>query len=257
MLKDTYSIKELESLSGVKAQTIRVWEQRYDLLKPERTDTNIRRYNRENLRKLMQISYLSDCGWKISKIVCLNSENLDVICANELNKTNNLFPQLSELLFCIAEKDIVRFDFLLDKYVENMVPADLVLNVLEPLMSRIRQMWIVKHVEPIFEEYILNKVFIKLIQVAGQETKLNSTKTILIFKSDIIYLPTKLSLVYFLAAVKKYNVQFFFNHISVEQLCEMKGTFDPDIVYTEFNDKHTDATLKKYIVAKSLQGLEA
>ena len=67
-IKNTFSIKDLENISGVKAHTIRIWEKRYNILEPMRTDTNIRLYNLENVQKLLNITLLHNHGYKISKI---------------------------------------------------------------------------------------------------------------------------------------------------------------------------------------------
>ena len=66
-IKTTFSIKDLENLSGIKAHTIRIWEKRYNLLEPMRTDTNIRLYNIENLQKLLNVVLLTDFGYKYLK----------------------------------------------------------------------------------------------------------------------------------------------------------------------------------------------
>ena len=76
-IKTTFSIKDLENLSGIKAHTIRIWEKRYNLLEPMRTDTNIRLYNIENLQKLLNVVLLTDFGYKISKISKLSKEEID------------------------------------------------------------------------------------------------------------------------------------------------------------------------------------
>ena len=68
IVKNTFSIKDLENLSGIKAHTIRIWEKRYNILEPMRTETNIRLYDLENLQKLLNITLLHDHGYKISKI---------------------------------------------------------------------------------------------------------------------------------------------------------------------------------------------
>ncbi|MGK0233048.1 MAG: DNA-binding transcriptional MerR regulator, partial [Salibacteraceae bacterium] len=57
-VKTQFSIKDLENLSGVKAHTIRIWEKRYNLLEPSRSDTNIRNYDLENLKKLLNVTFL-------------------------------------------------------------------------------------------------------------------------------------------------------------------------------------------------------
>ena len=72
----TYSIKDLEQLSGIKAHTLRIWEQRYDILSPDRTDTNIRTYDDNDLKLVLNIALLKDHGYKISEISKMSSEEL-------------------------------------------------------------------------------------------------------------------------------------------------------------------------------------
>ena len=74
--ENVFSIKDLENLSGVKAHTIRIWEKRYNLLQPKRTETNIRHYDLHNLQKLLNISFLNNNGFKISKIAKLDESEL-------------------------------------------------------------------------------------------------------------------------------------------------------------------------------------
>ncbi len=69
MKESGYSIKDLEVLSGIKMHTIRIWEKRYDLLNPHRTDSNIRWYDDSDLKRLLNVSLLTKNGYKISKIV--------------------------------------------------------------------------------------------------------------------------------------------------------------------------------------------
>jgi DNA-binding transcriptional MerR regulator len=65
---DYFTIKDLEKISGIKAHTIRIWEQRYEFLKPNRTDTNIRCYTNEDLKRVLNIAFLNKYGFKISHI---------------------------------------------------------------------------------------------------------------------------------------------------------------------------------------------
>ena len=74
-----HTIKDLERLTGVKAHTIRIWEQRYNLLTPERTDTNIRTYSDNELKKLINVSFLINNGYKISKISNLSDIEINSI----------------------------------------------------------------------------------------------------------------------------------------------------------------------------------
>ena len=75
-VKNVFSIKDLENLSGIKAHTIRIWEKRYNILEPMRTDTNIRLYDLASLQKLLNITLLHDYGYKISKIATYPPDNI-------------------------------------------------------------------------------------------------------------------------------------------------------------------------------------
>jgi len=75
-IKHNFTIKDLENISGVKAHTIRIWEKRYNLLQPKRTDTNIRYYSNENLQRLLNIVLLNKNNFKISKIAAMSSKEI-------------------------------------------------------------------------------------------------------------------------------------------------------------------------------------
>ena len=77
-IKVNFSIKDLENLTGIKAHTIRIWEKRYNLLSPDRSDTNIRNYSLASFQKLLNISYLNNNGLKISKIASLKEEEIPI-----------------------------------------------------------------------------------------------------------------------------------------------------------------------------------
>lgn len=117
-----YSIKDLELMSGIKAHTLRIWEQRYEILKPERTDTNIRYYNNSDLRKILNISILNKNGYKISNIAKLSNEVLihevekflnDYL--KETNKVESLYMSLidmnEELFESIINNSIANLGF--------------------------------------------------------------------------------------------------------------------------------------------------
>jgi hypothetical protein len=147
----------------------------------------------------------------------------------------------------MIDKDVEGFDLHFDKILDKMLAAEFVVSVLEPLIEKIRQLWLVRSIEPFYEEYFLNRIVVKSLVTAEKERKSGrSVREILIFQSDSKNVPAKLSLVYFLAAIKNYKIHFYFNQLSPEYIREMKGRINPDLVYTEFNDKITDHKLITY-----------
>src|SRR5512136_1359400 len=97
---NVYSIKDLENFSGIKAHTIRIWEKRYSILEPDRTDSNIRMYSESELKKILNVAYLNRNGLKISKIAVLNEDQLTgkVMDVSSLNDDRNQDFQPGKLL---------------------------------------------------------------------------------------------------------------------------------------------------------------
>ena len=86
---NAFTIKDLENLTDIKAHTIRIWEQRYDFLKPQRTDTNIRYYNNDELKKILNIALLNKYGFKISHINRMNDDDIK----SKILSINNIHAQ--------------------------------------------------------------------------------------------------------------------------------------------------------------------
>lgn len=87
---NVFSIKDLENFSGIKAHTIRIWEKRYNILEPDRTDSNIRTYNESELKKILNVSFLNRNGIKISKIARLEDDELTLKVMNISSKNDGL-----------------------------------------------------------------------------------------------------------------------------------------------------------------------
>ena len=99
----TYSIKDLETLSGIKAHTLRIWEQRYNLLTPKRTDTNIRYYDDDDIKRILNISLLNQHGIKISNISKMSNIELSENVSN-LGTTDLLYPEnVNKLVICMLD----------------------------------------------------------------------------------------------------------------------------------------------------------
>ena len=101
----TYSIKDLEKLSGIKAHTIRIWEQRYHLIEPGRTNTNIRFYSDDDLVKLMNVSLLNQNGYKISKIADLDNDQIKELVLKINSDLPSLSTQTANLIRAMVEVD--------------------------------------------------------------------------------------------------------------------------------------------------------
>lgn len=176
----TYSIKDLEQLSGIKAHTLRIWEQRHNLLSPKRTETNIRYYDDDDLKLILNVALLNDNGYKISKIAGMTMEEMkgEVVKLTDKNLTHD--DQIHALTICMIEMDEERFDKVLSTNILKIGFEQTMMNIIYPFMSKIGVLWQTGAINPAQEHFISNLVRQKLIvAIDGQVTKSNGKKFIL------------------------------------------------------------------------------
>ncbi len=157
-VKNSFTIKNLEHLSGIKAHTIRIWEKRYNLFEPQRTDTNIRMYDLENLQKLLNVTLLYNNGYKISKIARLSPKEVTTnIHSLTINKTAD---DWSIGLFKLA---MINFDQRLftktfNELLEQFSFREIFKNVFIPLMNELGVLWQTNSISPSHEHFITSLV---------------------------------------------------------------------------------------------------
>ena len=183
-IKNVFSIKDLENLSGIKAHTIRIWEKRYKLLEPERSDTNIRSYNLKNLQKLLNISFLNSNGLKISKIATLNEFEI----AKKVNQISfegdpedhaiNAF-KLSMLNF-----DQKLFYTTYNRLLEEKSFREVFYEFFIPLIQQVGILWQTLTIKPshehFFSVHIRQKVLIHIERLQSRNPR-PDTKTFVLF----------------------------------------------------------------------------
>src|SRR6185312_8239097 len=107
---NAFTIKDLENLSGIKAHTIRIWEQRYAFIKPQRTQTNIRYYSNDELKKILNISLLNKYGYKISHISKMSSGEIQEKIVSLSNAQAQQERIVNEMIQCMVDMDIEKFE---------------------------------------------------------------------------------------------------------------------------------------------------
>lgn len=177
----TYSIKDLEQLSGIKAHTLRIWEQRYDLLSPKRTDTNIRFYDDDDLKLILNVALLNDNGYKISKIAKMNLSEIraEVVTLSERTLTHD--DQIHALTICMIEMDEERFDKVLSTNILKIGFEQTMLNIIYPFMSKIGVLWQTGAINPAQEHFMSNLVRQKLIVAIDGQIYKGGGKKFLLF----------------------------------------------------------------------------
>lgn len=169
MIKSKFSIKDLENLSGIKSHTIRIWEKRYNLFEPERTDTNIRTYNLKSLRKILNVKYLKSDGIKISAIAGLTTDEIEAQVRALSIKNNKNNHSVQELKLAMVNFDQFLFQRVYDTALEELGFSGVFYNLFVPFLEELGYLWQSKTINIAHEHFISHlikqKVLINLEKV--------------------------------------------------------------------------------------------
>ncbi|WNW00835.1 MerR family transcriptional regulator [Tenacibaculum sp. HL-MS23] len=184
-IKKSFTIKDLENISGVKAHTIRIWEKRYDLLTPERTDTNIRYYSSENLQKLLNVVLLYNNNNKISKIAQMSNDTI-IVKARELAfKAAVNDEAINSFKLAMFQFDKVLFNNTYNKLLNKKTFREIFKDVFVPFLSHIGLLWQTDTLLPAHEHFISNLISQK-IQISTERLEYTTTNSNITY---VLFLP--------------------------------------------------------------------
>ncbi|WP_338112983.1 MerR family transcriptional regulator [Zhouia amylolytica] len=161
--KQTFSIKDLENLSGIKAHTIRIWEKRYNLLAPKRTETNIRFYTLDDLQKLLNISFLNQHGYKISKIAELSADKIPVLVREILNNDRSSDDYMNKFKMAMINFDQSLFYTTYNNLLNQKSFREIFYKIFIPLLNEIGLLWQTNTISPAQEHFISNLIKQKIL----------------------------------------------------------------------------------------------
>ncbi|TPN85333.1 MerR family transcriptional regulator [Aquimarina algicola] len=185
-IKQIFSIKDLENLCGVKAHTIRIWEKRYNLLTPDRTETNIRTYNLKNLQKLLNVTYLVNSGYKISRISKLNENEINEYVRSIVSDNSTKNQAINSLKIAMLNYDLELFLGTYEQLESTRNFRQIFIDVFIPLLKEIGLLWQTDTISPSHEHFITNLIKQKLLL---NIEKLQYTKPTKSDKAFILFLP--------------------------------------------------------------------
>jgi DNA-binding transcriptional MerR regulator len=162
-----FQIRDLEEFSGVKAHTIRMWEKRYGLLAPDRTDTNIRTYSLDELKAILNVAYLNQNGHKISKIAALSPPDRERLVNETASRMTSGGDVLNSLKLAMLSFDEVLFNSVSSKYRESHGFRALVEQAYVPLLENIGLLWQSNAICLSQEHFVSNIIRHKLIIASG------------------------------------------------------------------------------------------
>lgn len=227
----SYSIKDLEQLSGIKAHTLRIWEKRYNLLHPKRTDTNIRFYSDDDLKKILNVSLLCNSGLKISKVASMpNNEVKAAIKSIDETSLKNQ-NRIDQLIIPMIDFDESQFNEYYKKYVEEIGVEKTFTEVIHPFLEKVGVLWLSDEVQPIQEHFITHIIRQKLCAAIE-----NLPSTAEAERKVILFLPEgeyhELGLLYFSYLYKKHGVHVYYlgQSVPLDQVKKITKKISPDWV---------------------------
>lgn len=244
-----YAIKDLERLSGIKAHTLRIWEQRYGILKPERTDTNIRYYTSEDLKRILNISLLNNNGFKISKIAKLPDAELVKQAQSILNNYTKESDQIDNLILCMMEMNESKFEKIISNCIIHFGFESTIEKIVFPFMRQIGNMWQVGMINPAQEHFISNLVRQKIIVgIDGLFPEpLANPKTFLLFlPSNELH---ELGLLYcnFLVKAKGHKCLYLGQSVPFSDLLSVADIMPPEVIVTTLTNLMEGVSVQEYL----------
>lgn len=244
-----YSISDLEKLSGIKAHTIRIWEQRYAIIQPQRTKTNIRYYQDQDLKLLLNIALLNKNGIKISKIAKMSEQEISekVSAISEVNFEYG--TQLDALTISMIEMDEFKFDRIISTNIQQLGFERTMLEIIYPFLDKLSVLWLTGSISPVQENFMSYLIRQKLIVAINELPLTQSNQT----KKFILYLPEgerqELSLLFmtYLLKSRKHHVIYLGQEISISDLADACKIRNPDFLFTMVTETFAKEPVQKYI----------
>lgn len=244
-----YSIKDLERLSGVKAHTIRIWEKRYEIIKPKRTNTNIRLYDDEDLKRLLNIAILKDHGFKISEIASFSNDKLSEKVLSFASNPKHHSTQVNNLILSMIELDDRKFDKILTNSTVKIGFEETIMYVIYPFLEKIGVLWQIGSINAAQEHFVTNLLRQKLIvAIDGQLPGANPDA-----KRFLLFLPEKeyheIGLLFYAYLVRKngHKIIYLGQSVPFQDVIEVANLKKPHAIVTSVTAAFDEKTMEQFL----------
>lgn len=248
-----YSIKDVEKICGIKAHTIRIWEQRYGIIKPDRTDTNIRYYSNEELKKLLNISLLLRNGSKISHLSRLNSEELARRIAEleKISKSKDTFFDfnIDQLITAMIDFEESKVHSILDESIQSFGMEETMMELLIPFLYKVGILWRTGEINVMQEHFTTQILRQKILCATEQLPRVNAP----IGESYLLFLPAneihEIGLIFSSYLIRKAGKRVIYagQSLPVEEAVLFSNRYIPSHVLLFFSAGYSRNAQRSYI----------
>jgi DNA-binding transcriptional MerR regulator len=242
-----FTIKDLENLSGIKAHTIRMWEQRYNLLKPRRSCTNIRYYSNDELKTLLNIALLNKYGYKISHIDKMCREEIceKILSLHDMEAMQEMV--VNELIQDMVDLQTDKFERTLGKYICNYGIEKCVLEIIFPFLEKIGILWQTDNITPAQKHFVTNVIRQKLIVAIDQIPCCSEGKSCLLFLPEKEYHELGLLFLNYLLKKQGLRVIYLGANVPVSDMECVVATMKPELAFVHLGSNFSQASMEKMI----------
>ncbi len=244
-----YSIKDLEKLTGIKAHTLRIWEKRYSLLEPKRTTTNIRYYDDEDLKRILNVALLNRNGIKISRIAEFNEGEISDRISDLAKHHPETENQVDNLVMSMIELDEKRFGKVLSASTHQRGFEDTVLHLIYPFFEKIGLLWQTGVVNPAQEHFVSNLIRQKLIAAIDklvENDRPDSHRFIMFLPEGELHEITLL-FYYYLAKKRGLKVLYLGQSVPFKDLATVAQIKPCDYILTAFSSTFSGIDINEYL----------
>lgn len=244
-----YSIKDLEHICGIKAHTLRIWEQRYNILEPKRTDTNIRWYDADDLKLILNISFLNNHGVKISKIAKLSPDELRRQVRSIAESSVSFPDQIQALTFAMIELDELQFEKIISSNILRFGLEKTMVNIIFPFLSQIGILWQTDSINPAQEHFITHLIRQKLIVAidAQQNNYAPSIKKFLLFTPEGELHELSLLFANYLVRSRGLRSIYLGQSLPLNDVFTISDVHKPDFVFTIITSVPSNEDVEPYL----------
>lgn len=245
---NAFTIKDLENLSGIRAHTIRIWEQRYSFLKPRRTQTNIRYYDSEELKTILNVSLLNKNGYRVSSIDKMSPQEMSdrILLLSSVSAFHDML--INDMLKQMIDLNSSAFEKSVDEYIDANGIEKAIKNLIFPFLNKVGILWMTSHVRVAQEHLISNIVRQKLIRgIEDVKVKTNGAKAIVLFLPNGEYHELGLLYVHYLLKLKGRDTIYLGADVPLEELAYVCNTKQPVILYTHLTSLPSRFDFEKFL----------
>jgi DNA-binding transcriptional MerR regulator len=246
---NSFTIKDLANLSGIKAHTLRIWEQRYNFLKPHRTDTNIRYYSNDELKTILNIALLNKYGFKISHIDKMSAGEVQekILSLNQLQAQQERV--VHELIQQMIDMEMDSFEKTINQFIAVKGIERTITQIIFPFLEKIGILWLTNHINPAQEHLVSNVIRQKLISgIEAVQTPLKSNKTILLFLPEGEYHELGLLFMYYLLKNRGINVLYVGSSVPLKDVEYVVSYKKPDYLYTHLTTVGQSFNFERFLL---------